>query len=385
VLEQAFPELGRVTYGEFKQSSKPGKISVKARVVPSEKRTKFGFPKGGYKGPGEPDADASLNDTALREVYEETSLRLEPLRLIDTDYISTGPRGERYAIFHYKLTEAEYKNIKENDIFVKKNAQRENELQAVQFIRIPQISDNFFTNLVSNKAYTHTHGKIQKKHSGGGKRKRTTNRASTRASGTRKNSVKMIDKSTFYTEAQSSLLCGQHALNHLVQEKKFISKNSGTTHLLENGQINLQVYCRNVLAAAKVNLGDAASNVISCPRNGNYQADILVKVLKEELQYNVEELPFGKNGIAPLRTILAKPQPNLLGFLINLGESHWVAVNSRIDKGRHIYIDSMDLPSKFKSMTHEEILVHLMRLNPTRIYAIFFPTEGAYYRCRVCA
>jgi hypothetical protein len=99
----------------------------------------------------------------------------------------------------------------------------------------------------------------------------------------------------------------------------------------------------------------------------------------------VEELPFGKNGIATLRTILAKPQPNLLGFLINLGESHWVAVNSRIDKGRHIYIDSINLPTKFRSMENDEIFAHLVRLSPTRIYAVFFPKAGAYYRCRVCA
>jgi len=386
VLEKAFPELGRVTYSEFKQSSKPGKISVKARVIPSEKRTKYGFPKGGYKGPGDPDADASLNDTALREVYEETSLHLEPLRLIDTNYISVGSRGERYAIFHYELTDAEYKSIKDNSVLVKKNAERENELQAIQFIRIPSKTDIFFTNLVSNKAYTHTRDKIGKKHTGGGKRARTPRGVHSSSRNTRKSEVKIIDKSTIFTETQSSLLCGQHALNHLVQEKKFISSDpKAQRYMLQNGQIDLQAYCHHVLRAAKINLGSAASKVITCPKSGNYQADILVKVLKEELQYNVEELPFNLDGIAGLKTILAKPQPNLLGFLINLGESHWTAVNSRIDKGRHIYIDSMNLPSKFRSMTNCEILAHITRLNPTRIYAVFFPSEGAYYRCRVCA
>jgi hypothetical protein len=139
-----------------------------------------------------------------------------------------------------------------------------------------------------------------------------------------------------------------------------------------------------VLKAAKKNLGAAAAAAISCPKSGNYQADILVKVLKEELQYNVQELPFNKRGIAPLKEVLSKPAPNLLGLLINVGASHWVAVSSRIEKDKHIYIDSMNLPTKFSAMTNDQLVAYLSRLNPTRMYVVSFPEEGSYYRCRVC-
>ena len=389
-LERTYPELGRVTYSEFKQSSKPGKISAKARYVVSDRRNKLGFPKGGYKPPTEPDADASLNDTAMREVKEETSLVLDPLRLIDANYISRAPKGDRYAVFHYELTEEEYTLITSTGIFAKKNAERENELHNVQFIRVPEKHhDSFFTNLVSKNAFIHTNAKIAKVAKKGGAKKKHTRknvkgaRAKASVAKTTAKHSTFIAKTKFYTEAQSSLLCGQHALNHLVQEPKFISKDPNTkTYLQANGKIDLRGYCNHVLRAAKKDLG--AAEAISCPKSGNYQADILVKVLKEELQYNVQELPFNKRGIEPLEEVLSKTTPNLLGLLINVGASHWVAVSSRIEKGKHIYIDSMNLPTKFHAMTNSQLIAYLSRLNPTRMYIVSFPEEGPYYRCRVC-
>jgi len=391
-LESTYPELGHVTYSEFKTSSKAGKISAKARYVVSDRRNKLGFPKGGYKPPSEPDADASLNDTAMREVKEETSLVLDPLRLIDSNYISLTSKGDRYAVFHYELTEEEYTLITSAGIFAKKNAERENELHNVQFIRVPDTRhDTFFTNLVSKNAFLHTKAKIAKVAKKGGAKKKATrkNVKGTKAkSSVAKTTVKhstFVLKSKFYTERQSSLLCGQHALNHLVQEPKFMSKDSNTkTYRHANGKIDLQGYCNHVLKAAKKDLGSAAAAAISCPTSGNYQADILVKVLKEELQYKVQELPFNKRGIAPLKEVLSNPTPNLLGLLINVGASHWVAVSSRIEKDKHVYIDSMNLPTKFQAMTNDQLVAYLSRLNPTRMYVVSFPEEGPYYRCRVC-
>jgi 8-oxo-dGTP pyrophosphatase MutT (NUDIX family) len=391
-LERIYPELGHVTYGEFKQSSKPGKISAKARYVVRDRRNRLGFPKGGYKPPSEPDADASLNDTAMREVKEETSLLLDPLRLIDANYISSAPKGDRYAVFHYELTPEEYTLITSTGIFAKKNAERENELHNVQFIRVPEERrDSFFTNNVSKNAFIHTKGKIAKVAKKGGAKKKTTRKnvkgikTKVSVAKTTLKHSKFIITSKFYTERQSSLLCGQHALNHLVQEPKFISKDPNTkTYLQADGKIDLQGYCNHVLKGAKKDLGTAAAEAISCPKSGNYQADILVKVLKEELQYNVQELPFNTRGIAPLKEVLSKPTQNLLGLLINVGASHWVAVSSRIEKDKHVYIDSMNLQTKYQAMTNDKLVAHLSKMNPTRMYVVSFPEEGPYYRCRVC-
>jgi 8-oxo-dGTP pyrophosphatase MutT (NUDIX family) len=174
-LESKYPALGHVTYANVKNSSKPGIISAKPRYVPVERRNSFGYTKGSY----EPSLDASINDCAVREVWEEIGIHLDITRLNDTDIcIYSGPTS-KYEIFLYELTSEEAAQITSNSTLVNKMADPENELHNVQFIRVPQKNrKNFFTNLTSRNAFEKTESIIQpgKPKSGGfrgGKSKRS--------------------------------------------------------------------------------------------------------------------------------------------------------------------------------------------------------------------
>ena len=154
--------LGRVTYGNVKDSSKPGKISAKARHVKPERRDKFGFPKGSYEI-----TDKTIEDTAVREVKEEIGINLDKSRLEDTKQQIVTGGSSNYAIFKYRLTDAEYKSVK--TVLKINNSSREAELQSLKFRAIPAKYDDFFTNQASKKAYEKTF----KKTPGGARRLRT--------------------------------------------------------------------------------------------------------------------------------------------------------------------------------------------------------------------
>jgi len=174
-LESKYPVLGRVTYANVKNSSKPGIISAKARFVPDNRRDSYGYTKGSY----EPSLDASVNDCAVREVWEEIGIHLDITRLNDTDIcIYSGPTSE-YEIFLYELTSEEAADLISNNTLVNKMAESENELHNVHFIRVPEKNrKSFFTNLISRTAFEKTELIIQpgKPRSGGargGKSKRS--------------------------------------------------------------------------------------------------------------------------------------------------------------------------------------------------------------------
>lgn len=158
-LESAYAKLGRVTFGNLKQSSKPGIISAKPRYVENDRRGKYGFPKGSFET-----TDASIDAGALREVFEETALQLDPSRLEDIDKM-VNPGGEsHYAVFKYRLTAREYDHYKAHLRI--KNLSTENELQNVAFRAIPQNTRSFFTNKGSRNAYN-----ITREHKGGRRRR----------------------------------------------------------------------------------------------------------------------------------------------------------------------------------------------------------------------
>jgi 8-oxo-dGTP pyrophosphatase MutT (NUDIX family) len=174
-LESKYRILGRVSYANVKNSSKPGIISAKARYVPIERRDSYGYTKGSY----EPSLDASVNDCAVREVWEEIGIHLDIMRLNDTGIsINSGPTS-KYEIFLYELTSEEAAEIITNNTLVNKMAEPENELHNVQFIRVPEKNrKSFFTNLISRTGFEKTELLIQpeKSKSGGfrgGKSKRS--------------------------------------------------------------------------------------------------------------------------------------------------------------------------------------------------------------------
>jgi 8-oxo-dGTP pyrophosphatase MutT (NUDIX family) len=158
-LEAAYAKLGRVTFGNLKQSSKPGIISAKPRYVESGRRGRYGFPKGSFEV-----TDASIDAGALREVFEETAIQLDPSRLEDINRLVNPGGATYYAVFKYRLTADEYNHYKAHLRI--KHLSTENELQNIAFRAIPKNVKEFFTNKGSRNAYN------TQKH-GGGRRRRT--------------------------------------------------------------------------------------------------------------------------------------------------------------------------------------------------------------------
>jgi ADP-ribose pyrophosphatase YjhB (NUDIX family) len=386
---EAANRIGHVTYADFKKSSKPGLISAKPRFVPWENNGKLGFTKGGYIA-----ADGTVEHTGAREVFEETGITIDPTKLINTHQLISADRvgTTRYAIYLYKLSEKEYQSIVDDKILEKKNASRFNELHNIRFARRPAQ----FANSLSEQAYARIVGRLV-----GGvrsspkavKQAKTMKAAKsvkrspprTRRSPPRPHKTKAIDAASLYTEKQQDLLCGQHALNHLLQEQKFVSlPGRARKHRLINGQVDLQAFCRHIRSEARKDLGDAANETIDCPPEGDYQADVLVRAIKDELRYSVDELPFHQEGIAELRKRLPSSRPRLIGLLVNIAGYHWTAVMSRIQPKQHVYIDSLSIPKSFNPLSDGDLVDFLSERNPYRIYILSLPEKGAYYRCRQC-
>lgn len=158
-LALAYDTLGRVTFGNLKQSSKPGIISAKPRYVEAARRGRYGFPKGSFEL-----TDASIDAGALREVFEETAIQLDPSRLEDINRLVNTGGDTYYAVFKYRLTADEYNHYKAHLRI--KHLSTENELQNIAFRAIPKNVKEFFTNKGSRNAYN-----TQKQK--GGRRRRT--------------------------------------------------------------------------------------------------------------------------------------------------------------------------------------------------------------------
>lgn len=168
--------LTHVSFSDIKNSErKAGYISGKPRYVAREdyKTSKFsfkkhyterfGFPKGGYI-PGTHHvkknnnlmniADFSINDTIVRECYEETSIKLDKTKLKDTNKTFLSGHKSNYALFTYELSKFEFESIHTMNLLSLKNSDYENELHNIQFLRIPN-KDNrgFFINAISRQVY----------------------------------------------------------------------------------------------------------------------------------------------------------------------------------------------------------------------------------------
>jgi ADP-ribose pyrophosphatase YjhB (NUDIX family) len=381
--------IGHITYADFKKSSKPGLISAKPRFVPWENSGRLGFTKGGYIA-----ADGNVKNTGVREVFEETGITIDPAKLISTGQLIAADRAgtTKYAIYLYKLSDREYQTIVDDKILEKKNASRFNELHNIRFARRP----TQFANALSEQAYARMVGRLvggvrsppkAVKQAKTMKAAKSVKRSSprTRRSPPRHQRAKVIDAASLYTEKQKEMLCGQHALNHLLQEQKFVSlPGKARKHRLINGQIDLQAFCRHIRSEARKDLGEAANETIDCPPEGDYQADILVRAIKDELRYTVDELPFHQEGVAELKRRLPLSRPRLLGLLVNIAGYHWTAVMSRIQPKQHVYIDSLSIPKSFNPLSDSDLVDFLSERNPYRIYILSLPEKGAYYRCRQC-
>lgn len=157
--------LKHVTFSDVKNSkASPGNISAKPRCVKEENMDRYGFTKGGYNN----SLDASINDTVVRECFEETSIQLDITRLVDTEELYNTKGDKKYALFLYELTTLEYESIHTDAILERKNTDYENELHNIRFMRIPTGNlKNFFINSISHETYKYSIKLILKRKNGG--------------------------------------------------------------------------------------------------------------------------------------------------------------------------------------------------------------------------
>jgi len=155
-----------VTYSGMKNSnSKAGYISAKPRCVSDKNKTKYGFPKGGF----EQNEDMSVDDAAIRECRQETSVELDIKRLAETDHLIASGKDSYYKLYLYELSKLEYDAIHTLQILEKRNADYENELHNVCFKRIPNMDfKDFFINAISRVAYEKIANEIKNSAVGGG-------------------------------------------------------------------------------------------------------------------------------------------------------------------------------------------------------------------------
>jgi hypothetical protein len=172
--------IKHVTFSDIEASSKKGFISAKPRYVgryePKSSRfdfkkkhdesisiDRFGFPKGGYisgkdyikiRNNSMNIEDFSINDTVIRECYEETSIKLDNSKLQDMNKLFSSGGHSQYALFIYELSDLEFDSIHKLNLLGLKNKMYENELHNIQFLRIPDKEHRrFFINAISREVY----------------------------------------------------------------------------------------------------------------------------------------------------------------------------------------------------------------------------------------
>jgi hypothetical protein len=175
-----------------------------------------------------------------------------------------------------------------------------------------------------------------------------------------------------HLEVQNLLLCGVHAINHLLQEKKLIwnpedtrlivpmAKSKDPLDLKDNyNRINMAKFCK-LEAQKALKAGIPKNALISCdPTTGNIPADIIVNLLRF-LEYNIDNTPYVSSAQKITQFIRAvrfkMEKPFFLGMIVNIGKYHWTAVTpylnscwsrnetGRLRSQRYAYINS--LPDK---------------------------------------
>lgn len=189
-------------------------------------------------------------------------------------------------------------------------------------------------------------------------------------------------------ERQTKLLCGKHAINHLLQEEKVIWKPEIEETYIPNGnpmddnvKINLADYCNTFykIYKAEHNILDNATNPDCDLVNGNLTSDLIQVFLGNELRYQVDIFSF--SGISrdeqfrKMRTALLNH--NSLGAIINVGGYHWTAlsqnlevcrkrVKGRLESFRWAYLDSM-APNIFSCA---DLLSELLNMIESRIQQV---------------
>lgn len=141
--------------------------------------------------------------------------------------------------------------------------------------------------------------------------------------------------------------CGRHALNNMLGGKYYIRSKSTEAYkkeelkqLGETGPIDLKRLCL-YLATLRLNTN-------YCPENENYDIEVL--------QYALGIAGYDTDTIQPSALIDYDSKNTVIGYIINFGGAHWVAISK---KTGYIYKNSLGNDTKLlelnKTLTEEQL------------------------------
>jgi len=169
----------------------------------------------------------------------------------------------------------------------------------------------------------------------------------------------------FDSQEPGSLGCGRHALNNLFGNKYFIKDASGNiTDLKEivTPPVGLQDICK--FLSTREPFDKKGDNF--CPANENYDINVLAVALGV----------LGYSATSPDRKWITEKNTDdkdIIGYIVNFGESHWVAFRKMQD-GKYKLVDSLE-----KSSEKSEDLDDLKKENKDRIVDVLqVKFEGKY-------
>ena len=160
-------------------------------------------------------------------------------------------------------------------------------------------------------------------------------------------------------ERQTLLLCGKHAINHVLQEEKLDWRPKNPNLLLTGSRnplnrdtrINLARFCDTYFAYFRT-VHQIPANADCDLINGNISSDVIQILFTNLLKYGVDTVYFSVDRVASLRKLQAGlDRKDCLGAVINMGGYHWTAIsqylnscrkryNGRLEKFKWAYIDS---------------------------------------------
>ena len=186
--------------------------------------------------------------------------------------------------------------------------------------------------------------------------------APARADDTRKE----LDKADIFdSQEPGSLGCGRHALNNLFGNKYFVKDAPGDITDLKQivkAPVGLQNICK--FLSKREPFDKKGENF--CPANENYDVNVLAVALGV-LGYSATSP--GRKWITEKNT----DDKDLIGYIVNFGESHWVAFR-KMQGGKYKLIDSLE-----KSNEKSQDLDDLKKENKDRIVDVLqVKFEGKY-------
>jgi hypothetical protein len=148
------------------------------------------------------------------------------------------------------------------------------------------------------------------------------------------NTRKELKKGNLFDSQESgSIGCGRHALNNLFGNKYFVKDASGSITDLKQiigPPVALQNICK--FLSTKEPFDKKGENF--CPANENYDINVLAVALGV----------LGYSATSPDRKWITEKNTDdkdLIGYIVNFGESHWVAFR-KMQGGKYKLIDSLE-------------------------------------------